>query len=285
MTKRKPEWLKISLGSGKDISYVENLIKDYNLNTVCKAANCPNRLECYSNRTATFMIMGDTCTRNCRFCNVTTGSPIKLNAEEPRHIREAVEVLKLKYAVITSVTRDDLTDGGAEHFVKVVQELKSIEYGVKIELLIPDFGGNTSNLERVIESKPDVLNHNMETVSSLYSEVRPGASYDRSLNILKYVKETSKIITKTGIMLGLGEKDDEVKSLLNDLISVGCDLLTIGQYCQPTKKHLEVKEYVKPEKFNYWESYALNLGFRGVSAGPFVRSSYSADKLLKEMGV
>lgn len=285
MTKRKPEWLKISLGSGKDISYVENLIKDYNLNTVCKAANCPNRLECYSNRTATFMIMGDTCTRNCRFCNVKTGKPLKLDPDEPKHIREAVEVLKLKYAVITSVTRDDLIDGGAEHFVRVVQEIQSIEERVKVELLIPDFGGEISSLDRIIEVKPDVINHNMESVKSLYPRVRPGASYDRSLNILKYIKECSEIISKTGIMLGLGESDEEVKELLYDLREVGCDLLTIGQYCQPTKSHLEVEEYITPKKFKYWESYALNLGFKGVSAGPFVRSSYSADKLLTEMGV
>lgn len=285
MSKRKPEWLKISLGSSKDISYVENLIKDYNLNTVCKATNCPNRLECYSNRTATFMIMGDTCTRNCRFCNVKHGSPVALNDEEPRHIREAVEILKLKYAVITSVTRDDLNDGGATHFTNVVNELKSIKYKVIIELLIPDFGGDISSLDRIIESKPDVINHNMESVKSLYNRVRPGADYDRSLTILKHIKNSSDIISKTGIMLGLGESDEEVKTLLDDLLAVGCDLLTVGQYCQPTKSHLEVVEYITPKKFKYWEKYALELGFKGVSAGPFVRSSYSADKLLQGVRV
>lgn len=285
MTRRKPEWLKISLGSTKDVTYVENLIEDYTLNTVCKSAKCPNRTECYSSRTATFMIMGSRCTRSCPFCSVEGGNPKPLDIDEPRHIREAVEKLKLKYVVITSVTRDDLTDGGAGHFVEVVKELQSIPGEISIELLIPDFKGDLNSVEKVTKSHPKVLNHNMESVESLYPRVRPEASYSRSLKVLDYIKKSSSIVTKTGIMLGLGESDKEIEKLLKDLQEVDCDLLTIGQYCQPTKNHLEVVEYVTPEKFKYWETYALDLGFKGVSAGPFVRSSYSADSLLKGAGV
>lgn len=280
MYKRKPKWLKIKLESGRNINYVEQLIADLHLNSVCSAAKCPNRAECYSNKTATFMILGNICTRGCRFCNITQGHPSRPDNEEPKHIVEAIEKLKLTYAVITSVTRDDLVDGGAEHFYNITTEIRKSNCEIDVELLIPDFNGNKKSIQKIIDSKPIVINHNMESIARLYKSIRPGADYQRSLDLLKYVKQKSNIITKSGIMLGLGEQDHEVKSLLKDLLNTGCDLLTISQYLSPGKEHLEVCEYITPDKFKFWNDYALELGFKGVASGPLVRSSYNARSLM-----
>ncbi len=281
MTRTKPEWLKVNIPVGANINFVENLLLESGINTVCKAAKCPNRLECYNSKTATFLILGSICTRSCNFCNIEKGIPESINNSEADKITEIVNKLNLKYVVITSVTRDDLPDGGAEQFYKVCSTLKKIDRKVDIEILIPDFMGDENSLNRVIEGNPKVINHNIESIPRLYNQVRPGANYIRSLNILKYIKSRSSILTKSGIMLGLGESMDEVKDVLKDLRSVHCDLLTIGQYCQPTIKHLPVSDYITPELFAELEEYALSIGFKGVASGPLVRSSYNAAKLLK----
>ncbi|MBN2617075.1 MAG: lipoyl synthase [Spirochaetales bacterium] len=280
MNNRKPSWLKIKIPDGKMITYVENLLVEHNLNSVCKSAKCPNRTECYSNKTATFLILGNICTRACRFCNIDKGIPQTVDNLESENIAKVVNRLGLEYVVITSVTRDDLVDGGSSHFVNVVNSIRKKSMKTEIELLVPDFLGNLSAIDNVINCNPTVINHNIETVERLYSSVRIGASYDRSLELLKRVKEKSKIITKSGIILGMGEKDHEIEKVLNHLREVNCDLLTIGQYCQPTKKHLDVISYITPEKFKYWYDYAIKLGFKGVASGPLIRSSYNARRLL-----
>lgn len=281
--KRKPPWLKIELQQGKDINFVENIIKDFNLNTVCKAAKCPNRAECYNNRTATFLILGTHCTRGCRFCNIDNYKPLPPDLEEPKNISLAVKTLGLKYIVITSVTRDDLTDGGAEHFSNVTKEIYKTSKDLIVELLIPDLKGNIKDIQTIIDSKPKVINHNMETVKRLYPEIRIGAEYNRSLDLLKYVKKSSNILTKSGIILGMGETDSELIELLKDLRSVDCDLLTMGQYLAPTKEHLDVDKYVTPLEFDNWKEVALDMGFKGVQSGPFVRSSYNASELVTKL--
>lgn len=280
MYKRKPEWLKIRLETGENITYMENILNKYSLNSVCKVAKCPNRLECYRNRTATFIILGTVCTRQCSFCNITNGIPSIPNQDEPENVAFAVKKLGLEYVVITSVTRDDLVDGGAEHFYSVTKAIFNRSKNSMVELLVPDFNGNRDSLMRVLESEPTVLNHNMESISRLYGTVRKGADYNKSLKLLETVKKESKIHTKSGIILGLGEKDSEIEVLLQDLRLVDCDLLTMGQYLSPDKNHMEVSEYVTPKKFKYWKNYALDLGFKGVASGPLVRSSYNARSLM-----
>ncbi|WP_031313951.1 lipoyl synthase [Caldanaerobacter subterraneus] len=273
---RKPEWLKVRILS-EDLNRMEAFLKNMALNTVCQSANCPNMGECFARRTATFMIMGNICTRNCRFCAVEKGHPQPLDEEEPRRVAEAARRLGLRHVVVTSVTRDDLPDGGASHFAKTIYELKKLP-GVTVEVLVPDFMGNEEAIRTVVEAKPDVINHNVETVPRLYSRVRPKADYIRSLNLLKKVKELDPLIlTKSGIMVGLGETEEEVIEVMKDLRDIDCDMMTIGQYLRPFHKHIEVAEYVTPEQFKRYEEIGYKLGFKHVASGPLVRSSYHAD--------
>lgn len=283
---RKPEWLRINLSQGRSLDYVKDLLNKYSLNTVCEEANCPNRMECFSKKTATFMILGSECSRNCRFCNVSHGKLQDVDLDEPEHVANAALELGLKHVVITSVTRDDLPDGGAGHFVKVIKAIKSRNEKIVVEVLIPDFQGNKEALNKVIEAKPEIINHNIETVSRLYPKVRSMAVYDRSLEVLKNVKKMDEsIFTKSGIMVGLGEKKDEVIKVLEDLRGVGCDFLTIGQYLAPSTKHYPVVEYIPPETFEKYKRDALNLGFKFVASGPFVRSSYNAAEAMNSQNV
>ncbi|HQC15668.1 lipoyl synthase [Mesotoga prima] len=276
--KEKPDWLKKKLNADRSkLSEIKVMLRSLRLHTVCEEARCPNIGECFASRTATFMILGNICTRNCRFCAVSKGIPGSPDPKEPENISHAVHLLQLRHAVITSVTRDDLNDGGASQFVDVVRELRKNCPDTTIELLIPDLNGNWKALERIVREHPDVLNHNVETVPSLYVSVRPGATYERSIGLLRRVKEIdSSIITKSGIMVGLGEDEDEVKSVIDDLIGAGCRMLTIGQYLQPSHKHLPVVEYITPEQFESYRIFALERGFSFVASGPLVRSSYHA---------
>lgn len=279
MIKRKPEWLRIDMQAyrPKEMARVKKLIEKTGLHTVCQEANCPNQYECFSKRTATFMILGSQCTRNCKFCNVTHGTAVAPDPQEPEKVAEAVETLGLKYAVITSVTRDDLPDGGASHFAKTIRAIKAKTPDVNIEVLIPDFQGNASALQTVVDAAPEVLNHNIETISRLYDTIRPEANYQQTLTLIQRVKEAAPHIkTKSGIMVGLGETPEEVQQVLRDLYDHGCQMLTVGQYLAPSKAHAEVVEYVTPEQFKAYEAYAKSLGFAHVSSGPFVRSSYHA---------
>jgi len=274
----KPDWLKKKLNADRSkLSEIKVMMRSLRLHTVCEEARCPNMGECFASRTATFMILGNICTRNCRFCAVSKGIPGSPDPKEPENISHAVHLLQLRHAVITSVTRDDLNDGGASQFVDVVRELRKNCPNTTIELLIPDLNGNWKALERIVREHPDVLNHNIETVPSLYANVRPGATYERSIGLLRRVKEIdSSIITKSGIMVGLGEGEDEVKSVIKDLSDAGCRMLTIGQYLQPSHKHLPVVEYITPEQFEGYRIFALERGFSFVASGPLVRSSYHA---------
>ncbi|WP_333641599.1 lipoyl synthase [Mesotoga prima] len=276
--KEKPDWLKKKLNADRSkLSEIKVMLRSLRLHTVCEEARCPNIGECFASRTATFMILGNICTRNCRFCAVSKGIPGSPDPKEPENISHAVHLLQLRHAVITSVTRDDLNDGGASQFVDVVRELRKNCPNTTIELLIPDLNGNWKALERIVREHPDVLNHNIETVPSLYANVRPGATYERSIGLLRRVKEIdSSIITKSGIMVGLGEREDEVKSVIKDLSDAGCRMLTIGQYLQPSHKHLPVVEYITPEQFEGYRIFALERGFSFVASGPLVRSSYHA---------
>ncbi|MGI1690946.1 lipoyl synthase [Thermoanaerobacter uzonensis] len=277
---QKPEWLKVRL-LNEDLNRMEAFLKSMSLNTVCQSANCPNMGECFARKTATFMIMGNICTRNCRFCAVEKGHPQPLDEDEPRRIAEAAQKLGLKHVVVTCVTRDDLPDGGASHFAKTIYELKKLP-GVTVEVLVSDFMGKEESIAQVVEAKPDIINHNVETVLRLYPMVRPKADYLRSLNLLKKSKELNPyIITKSGIMVGLGETEEEVIQVMKDLRSVDCDMMTIGQYLRPSAKHIEVAEYVTPQQFKRYEEIGYELGFKYVASGPLVRSSYHADEGLK----
>ncbi|MBE3592852.1 MAG: lipoyl synthase [Thermoanaerobacter sp.] len=277
---QKPEWLKVRL-LNEDLNRMEAFLKSMSLNTVCQSANCPNMGECFARKTATFMIMGNICTRNCRFCAVEKGHPQPLDEDEPRRVAEAAQKLGLKHVVVTCVTRDDLPDGGASHFAKTIYELKKLP-GVTVEVLVSDFMGKEESIAKVIEAKPDIINHNIETVPRLYSKVRPKADYSRSLNLLKKSKELDPyILTKSGIMVGLGETEEEVIQVMKDLRSVDCDMMTIGQYLRPSVKHIEVAEYVTPQQFERYEEIGYELGFKYVASGPLVRSSYHADEGLK----
>ncbi len=280
----KPKWLKRRLPSGPEYEKVRTLLDNAQLNTVCQQAHCPNQWECFGRNTATFLILGRVCTRNCRFCAVENNIPNKPDKGEPKRISKAVTELGLKYVVITSVTRDDLGDGGAFMFAETITELRNNNPGIMIEVLIPDFQGNRDALKTVIQARPDVINHNIETVARLYSVVRPQASYKQSLQVISSIKHIeSGIITKSGIMLGLGETADEVEKTMKDLIKSGCELLTMGQYLQPGLNHLPVKEYVTPEEFDLWQKKAKILGFKKAVCGPFVRSSYKSADLISSM--
>ena len=278
-TKKYP-WLKQRLPSGTEHENVKDLLNSLRLHTVCQEAQCPNLWECFSKKTATFMIMGSRCTRNCGFCAVSQGPSGPPDPNEPDRVAEAVHNLRLNYAVITSVTRDDFPDGGASLFARTVKAIRRKTPDVRIEVLIPDFQGSKNALKAVVDSRPDVLNHNVETVPRLYDTVRPGAVYRRSIDLLKQAKTCDpNIITKSGIMLGLGESLKEINETLLDLLGTGCKLLTLGQYLQPSAAHLPVARYVPPEEFDRRREAALEMGFTEVASGPFVRSSYQAQKL------
>ena len=274
---RKPEWLKIKYKTNKNSADVTKILQTYGLNTVCDEAMCPNKAECFSNRTATFMILGNNCTRRCTFCNVNKDIPSEPDPKEPGKIAKAVKELLLEYVVITSVTRDDLPDGGAFVFAECINRIKELDQSIKVEVLIPDFKGDIESLRTVIKAKPFVLNHNVETVERLYPEVRPQGVYQRSLELLKNVKDIDgSIYTKSGIMVGLGETKDEVMQTIKDIADCGVKLLTIGQYLAPSKAHHKVIEYVHPDVFAEYKKEALKLGFLFAASGPFVRSSYNA---------
>ena len=282
--KKKPEWIRSKLTNSKEFFLTKTIVNQNNLVTVCQEANCPNITECWSKRHATFMIMGDTCTRACAFCDVKTGKPGKLDPFEPNKISQAVSKLRLKHVVITSVDRDDLIDGGALQFVSSIKEIRKISSRTTIEVLTPDFQRKIGALEKVINAKPDVFNHNLETVSRLYKKVRRGANYQHSLSILKLAKEIDPFVfTKSGIMVGLGETLKEIESLLYDLRGSSVDFVTIGQYMQPTKGHLPVVEYLTPTDFDYLKQLAYKMGFLLVSSSPLTRSSYHADDDFKKL--
>ncbi len=276
MQRRLPEYLKRPIIDTDKTRTVRRILKTKCLNTVCENARCPNKNECYTKNTATFLIMGNNCTRNCRYCNISCNRPEPLDMDEPKHIAEAVKDLGLKYAVITSVTRDDLLDGGAEHFAKCIYEIRNICEDVKVEILTPDFKGNKSSLDLIIKSHPDVFNHNIETVKEVFKQARPQGNYECSLEVLKYIKENSDITTKSGLMIGLGETFEQIENTMNDLINVGCDILTIGQYIQPSKKHLPVSKYYTPDEYEKLKLLAKKAGFKSFQIGPLVRSSYKA---------
>lgn len=278
MYTKKPEWLRIKMQGGNVSTKVQNLISDLSLNTVCDEANCPNRMECFQRGTATFMILGRNCTRNCTFCNVTKAKPDEVDPMEPEKIAKAVSKLGLKHAVITSVTRDDLEDQGANQFAKVVEEIRKSTPEVTIELLIPDMQGNKELIDIILNSEPNILNHNVETVPELYNKVRPMAVFERSIELLDYVKKTKpNIKTKSGMMLGLGETKEQVINVFKRLREVNCDILTLGQYLQPSKAHIPVVEYISPEQFDEYKKIALSMGFKKVASAPLVRSSYYAE--------
>jgi lipoic acid synthetase len=285
--KRLPEYLKRPIIDTDKTKKVRHILKTKHLNTVCEGARCPNKNECYQHNTATFLIMGNVCTRNCRYCNISTSKPEALDIDEPKHIAEAIFELGLDYAVITSVTRDDVEDGGAKHFARCIEETKKLSPDIKIEILTPDFRSRKSRLEfnkdaldTIISSKPDVFNHNIETVRAVYKDARPLGNYDLSLSVLKYVKENSDIPTKSGLMIGLGETVEQIVETFRDLKSVGCDILTVGQYIQPSKQHLEVSKYYKLEEYEYLRAKAKEIGFEKYQIAPLVRSSYHAKLLM-----
>jgi lipoyl synthase len=277
---KRPDWLKVRLPSGENYKDVLSLMRKAKLHTVCEEAKCPNLGECWNNRTATFMILGDTCTRSCGFCNVKVGLPNELDLEEPERVAEAVEELKLKHVVITSVNRDELEDGGAFIFSETVRLIRRRITDCTIEILIPDFKGSEESFKVIMKNPPDILNHNLETVKRLYHVVRPQAKYDRSLNLIRWFKDKG-LRTKSGIMVGIGEETNEVLILMKDLINYGCDILTIGQYLQPTKIHLPVDRYVTLDEFRMYKEKGKEYGFKAVESAPLIRSSYHADKHAK----
>ncbi len=277
---RKPKWLSRKLPTSSNYDKVLQVVKGNKLNTVCQEAGCPNQFECFSKGSATFMILGEKCTRNCRFCNVQQGASFTVDMDEPSRVADAVKTMNLRYAVITSVTRDDLDDGGASIFADTISAIRKKCPDTLVEVLIPDLQGCVESLHVVVDAKPDVLNHNMETVAKLYEEVRPQAEYERSLQVLRDVKKLdSKMVTKTGMMVGLGECDEELEQSFIDIQKTGCDILILGQYLQPTREHVEVQRFVSPEEFEKLQKKALDTGFKAVVAEPLVRSSYKAEEL------
>ena len=280
----KPPWLKRRIPSGGTYQEIRRLLQTTHLHTVCQEACCPNMGECFSQGTATFLILGDRCTRNCRFCAVTHGPVDPPDLEEPSRVAEAVHAMKLRYVVVTSVTRDDLSDGGASVFSETIQSIRVKNPGAGVEVLIPDFRGDFKALKKVLEAQPDVLNHNVETVPRLYAMARPGAVYQRSIDLLKNVHQTDPDMpTKSGLMLGLGERPEEIRQVLKDLVDAGCSILTMGQYLQPSGQHLPVERFIPPEEFEEWRKKALEIGFREVVSGPFVRSSYHAQEIYQSL--
>jgi lipoic acid synthetase len=277
ITNRRPEWLKVKAPGGETYAHLKSMMRSKSLHTVCEEAKCPNISECWNAGTATFMILGDTCTRSCGFCAVKTGRPMLLDEHEPLHVAEAIQQMNLKHAVITSVNRDERADGGASIWAETINKVKELNPGLTIEVLIPDFKGKMENLQKVIDTRPDVLNHNTETVPSLYKKVRPQGKYHWTLSVLKECKSQG-LRTKTGIMLGLGEEKTELLQVMQDLREVGVNVLTLGQYLQPTKNHLPVDRFVHPDEFNEYRETGLQMGFDIVESGPLVRSSYHAER-------
>jgi lipoic acid synthetase len=277
---RLPEWLRIALPTSDSFARTRGLLDELKLHTVCESAKCPNHWECWEKGTATFMIAGDRCTRACGFCAVSTAKPLALEADEPARVAEATRRMKLRHVVITAVARDDLKDGGAEHFRQTIEKVRELNPKIVIEVLVPDFNESDASIENVLNANPHIFNHNLETVRRLTPSVRHRATYDRSLAVLKKVKEKrgDTIYTKSGMMLGLGEREEEVLTALQDLRATGCDILTLGQYLQPSLKHLPVVEFVSPEKFAEYKLRAEEMGFIHVASGPLVRSSYHADE-------
>ena len=281
MQRRLPDYLKRPIIDTDKTRTVRKILKTKRLNTVCENARCPNKNECYTKNTATFLIMGKNCTRNCHYCNISSTRPEPLDLNEPKHIAEAVKDLGLKYTVITSVTRDDLQDGGAKHFANCIYEIRNLCKNVKIEILTPDFKGDKKAIDTIIKAHPDVFNHNIETVREVFKTARPQGNYDISLNVLKYIKENSDILTKSGLMIGLGETFEQIESTMTDLKNAGCDILTIGQYIQPSKEHLQVAKYYSLEEYENLKTLAKQIGFINFQIGPLVRSSYNASEIVK----
>lgn len=275
----KPSWLKVKLPIGESYKKVRNIVSEHKLHTICESGNCPNMGECWGAGTATFMILGNLCTRSCGFCSVATGRPLAVDEMEPAKVARSVSLMKVKHCVITSVDRDDLADGGSIIWAKTVNKIREVSPTTTMETLIPDFAGNWENLQRIIDVAPEIVSHNLETVRRLTKQVRIQAKYDRSLEVLFRLKKGG-MRTKSGVMLGLGETDQEVIETMEDLRAVGCDILTLGQYLQPTRKHLPVAEFVHPDRFKKYEELGLKMGFRFVESGPLVRSSYHAEKHL-----
>lgn len=279
---RLPDYLKRGIIDTEKTKTVRHILKSNCLNTVCEAARCPNKSECYAKNTATFLIMGNNCTRNCRFCNISCAKPEPLNELEPKKVADAVQKLGLSYVVITSVTRDDLSDGGAQHFANVIKEVRELSPEAKIEVLTPDFQGRKESIDIVINAAPDVFNHNIETVPSLYKKARPQANYQRSLDFLDYIKQNSNILTKTGLMVGLGETKEELIQTFEDLAKVKCDIVTIGQYIAPTKEHLEVARFYEPYEYDELAKIAQQIGIKHTFFSPLTRSSYKAYEVFNE---
>lgn len=274
---KKPDWLKIKLPGGENYSKLKRIIGSNGLNTICASGKCPNAGECWNAGTATFMILGNICTRSCKFCSVESGKPLPPDPEEPVKVAESIKLMELKHAVITSVDRDDLEDGGAEHWANTILKIKELNPGLSLEVLIPDFGGNKESLQKIINARPEIISHNLETVQRLTKQVRIRAKYNRSLDVLMQISE-SGLISKSGLMLGFGETFNEIIELMDDLINVNCKVLTIGQYLQPTKQQLSVVEYISPQVFEELKNEGLKKGFKIVESGPMVRSSYHAER-------
>lgn len=277
----RPEWLKVRIYANHNFDRVNDMVKDLSLHTVCQEARCPNIFECWTEGTATFMILGDICTRHCGFCAVGKGKPVALDPDEPRHVGEAVRRLGVRHAVVTSVNRDELADGGASHFADTIRWIRRLNPRVRVEVLVPDFCGSEEALNTVLDARPDVLNHNTETVTRLYKRVRPDAKYEQSLDLLRRAHERKAdyaLLTKSGLMAGLGESIDELLQAFRDIAATGCDILTVGQYLAPTPKHIPIEKYYSPDEFEFLKEKAREMGFRYVEAGPLVRSSYHAGR-------
>ncbi len=274
---RKPDWLKIQLPNTSDYKWMHQTIRDNKLHTICTSGKCPNAAECWAAGTATFMILGDICTRACKFCNVKTGKPLAVDVKEPFRIARSIQIMKLRHAVITSVDRDDLEDGGSEIWKQTILKVKEMNPGITQEVLIPDFNGLKPLIKKIIEAGPEVISHNLETVRRITPIIRTRAKYDLSLDVLKYIADNG-VVAKTGVMLGLGEKEEEVIATMKDAYEAGVKVFTIGQYLQPSKDHLPVSEYVTPEQFAKYKEIGLEMGFKYVESGPMVRSSYHAEK-------
>jgi len=274
---RKPDWLKIRLGGNEQFTQTKRIVESHCLHTICTSGKCPNMGECWSRGTATFMIGGEICTRSCRFCNTLTGKPLPLDLNEPVNVAESIRLMELKHAVVTSVDRDDLPDMGASHWVKTIQAIKTVNPGTTLEVLIPDFQGNLDLVDLIVSARPEIISHNMETVRRLTPQIRSAAKYDVSLAVLKRIAEGG-VVAKTGIMLGLGETEDEVLALMDDVLKTGVSVLTIGQYLQPSRKNIPVSEYITPDCFEQYRVAALSKGFTHVESAPLVRSSYHAEK-------
>lgn len=277
---KKPDWLKINIGANERYTETKKIVESHCLHTICSSGRCPNMGECWGKGTATFMIGGNICTRSCKFCNTQTGRPLPLDSNEPTHVAESIQLMKLTHAVVTSVDRDDLTDLGASHWANTIKEIKRLNPTTTLEVLIPDFQGKNELTDLVIEAQPDIISHNMETVRRISPLVRSAANYETSLNVISHIA-SKKIRTKSGIMVGLGETQEEVEVLMDDLLNAGCQILTIGQYLQPTHKHYPVNEYVTPEQFEKYKNIGLQKGFEVVESAPLVRSSYHAERHIR----